>query len=867
MEALFLKLLNMSISASWLVLAVVVLRFALKKAPKSVRCVLWGLVGIRLVWPFSFESVLSLIPSRETVPPEIVYARQPAIDSGVAVIDRVVNPVITSSFAPSGEITSVNPIQIWLFLGAVIWIVGMAAMVIYALVSYLRLCRKVSASVNARENIWICDYIDTPFILGILKPRIYLPSAMKPESIVHVLAHERAHLKRHDHWWKPLGFLLLTVHWFNPVMWAAYILLCRDIELACDERVIQELNPEKKKAYSEALLSCSVPRRLIAACPLAFGEVGVKERVKSVLNYKKPAFWLMVAALIACVVVAVCFLTDPVEPEPTEPTEIMETTGANEPGQLTLEDVRRLAQKGNDLSWEDFADYPYTDIGSGLYIHEYKIDEVFSLRIGGVPSVEPMYIRLTAGEEYVDIRTDDVDAFIEKHQTAANSAVAGIAHGNASVYLQIPEGWEYETVSNEDMSEFGIAFWPEGYIKGQVKLMFMEQGFGVCGTGLETKEIDGLPGGVGYYWDGNPEWTFITFPNAPGAYMAMTEAADEWWPEYEDQVIEILATAELGRGIVGKDEAIAAATPLYGRPFVNAQAVFDSETGVWKVYIYEYLYDSSPRMTVLVDAKGNAVDSYGWGILPTATDVSSTGLTLNCVQSFGTAKGELTTEQLYWLERWNGTVWELVPTVIEDYAWTMEGWVIPKNETTSWKVNWEWLYGELPAGTYRIGKSISDFERPGVSESQKYYADFEVVEPIDDVGEMETGEVLDVIIASDPLNSNPGGYIEACPEEYKFLTEEQPEETLRYCFEEFLKGGQTDLRGVIMGEICKDIIAQRGETLKSDYFTFPGQEWFDKYLDYAISKSAEVSEEEMQKHYPTPWLLYSLTLRSEPKTE
>lgn len=180
MDALFLKLLNMSISASYLVLAVVVLRLVLKKIPKSVRCVLWGLVGIRLVWPFSFESVLSLIPSRETVPPEIVYARQPAIDSGVAVIDRVVNPVITSSFAPSSELASINPIQVWLFVGEILWVVGMAAMVIYALTSYLRLRRKVSASVNAGENIWICDYIDTPFILGILKPRIYLPSAMKP---------------------------------------------------------------------------------------------------------------------------------------------------------------------------------------------------------------------------------------------------------------------------------------------------------------------------------------------------------------------------------------------------------------------------------------------------------------------------------------------------------------------------------------------------------------------------------------------------------------------------------------------------------------------------------------------------------------
>lgn len=310
MDAVFLKLLNMSITASWLILAVIAARFALKKAPKWMNCALWGLVGLRLLFPFSIESVLSLIPSAETVSPDILYSQTPEITSGIPAINGAINPVISGSLAPEVG-ASVNPIQILTAVSSVIWLVGVAAMLLYAAVSYLWMRRKVRASIHVREAVWICDDIKTPFILGIFKPRIYLPSGMDEGTEAHVIAHENAHLKRRDHWWKPLGFLLLAVYWFNPVVWLAYILLCRDIELACDEKVIRGMEKGDMLAYSEALYSCSVPRKMVMVCPLAFGEVGVKERIKTVLNYKKPAFWIIAGAVIACVVVAVCFLTSP----------------------------------------------------------------------------------------------------------------------------------------------------------------------------------------------------------------------------------------------------------------------------------------------------------------------------------------------------------------------------------------------------------------------------------------------------------------------------------------------------------------------------------------------------------------------------
>ena len=311
MNELFLKIINMSISASWLVLAVLIFRLILKKVPKWVNVLLWGIVAIRMICPFSFESALSLIPSAETIPLDIEMAAKPTIDSGVPAINSVVNPVLSSFAPPQHVLTSANPLQIWIPILNIIWLVGVSTFLLYTAVSYWRLRRKVDTSVRYKDNIFQSENVGSPFVLGIIKPRIYLPFNMNGQDLEHVVAHEQAHIRRRDHWWKPLGFLLLTIHWFNPLMWLAYVLLCRDIELACDEKVIKELDNEQRADYAQALVVCSVNRPMIAACPLAFGEVGVKDRVKSVMNYKKPAFWVIIIAVIACVIVAVCFLTNP----------------------------------------------------------------------------------------------------------------------------------------------------------------------------------------------------------------------------------------------------------------------------------------------------------------------------------------------------------------------------------------------------------------------------------------------------------------------------------------------------------------------------------------------------------------------------
>lgn len=317
MADIFLRIVNRSLSATWLVLAVVSLRFLLRKAPKWVNVLLWGMVALRLICPFTLESTLSLIPSAEVIPQEIMIDATPEIQTGIASVNRVVNPIITEAFAPE-PIASANPLQILIPIFSWIWCLGMGLMMLYAAITYWQLHRKLRMAIHVKRNVFLSEDIPTPFVLGIFRPRIYLPYHMSEDDRRHVLAHERAHIYRRDHWWKPLGFLLLSVHWFNPAMWLAYILLCRDIELACDERVVQKLPPNLRADYSQALLNCSIGRHAIAVCPLAFGEVGIRERVRNVLHYKRPAFWVTVLCLVVCILFGVCFLTDPLAPFPSE---------------------------------------------------------------------------------------------------------------------------------------------------------------------------------------------------------------------------------------------------------------------------------------------------------------------------------------------------------------------------------------------------------------------------------------------------------------------------------------------------------------------------------------------------------------------
>ncbi len=354
MSKVFLDVLNLSFTAGWLIIAVILIRVILKRAPKRMRCLLWGLVALRLAVPFHIESALSLVPSADTIPADIEYAKVPQVDTGVPAINTVLNPVMEQSFSPAPA-ASANPLQILIPICAVVWLAGIGIMLLYALFSFVLLKRKVAASVLLQENIYVCDEVKSPFILGIVRPKIYLPSEIGQAGGTEsssmrdcVLQHERTHLRRGDHFWKPLGFAILCVYWFHPLCWIAYMLFCKDIEFACDEKATKDMDDSLRADYCQALLNCSSHGRKRIVCPVAFGEVGVKDRVKSILNYKKPAFWMILLSIAAAIVVVICFMTNPKSEDANPYIEDESETGGGE--------------TENNAAWDEFLNYhtPYT---------------------------------------------------------------------------------------------------------------------------------------------------------------------------------------------------------------------------------------------------------------------------------------------------------------------------------------------------------------------------------------------------------------------------------------------------------------------------------------------------------------------------
>lgn len=551
MSVIFLKLLNLSISASWLVLVVLVLRLVLKRAPKWVDVLLWGMVALRLMLPFSIESALSLIPSAETLSPEVVqFDPAPTITSGVELIDNAVNPSLSESFA-AAPLASVNLLYVWTYLAGWVWLIGLAAMLLYALVSYLRLRRRVSASIPLRENIYVCDEVPSPFILGIVHPRIYLPSALDEAQRGSVLSHERAHLARRDHWWKPLGYALLAVYWFNPLLWLAYTLLCRDIELACDERVLRGMDAGQVKDYSSALLACSVPRRMLAACPLAFGEVGVGARVKNALRYKKPAFWVVAASVAVCVVVAVCFLTNP------------ERATMKWAKSLRVEDVARIELHVMPQA----IDKQYKDLDTG------EIAEAVALinKSGGryVRSMEPLdggstalYVTTTDGVRHTVVNNGNVYLCIDGDAYRNFHIAWPYIEGNAPT----PEGFFGESVEPaEDADRVYTDAWSirvlDGWEReGDSPLWRSGAGTGAYflvteGSGLDDKLMELYSAGwtLKYFSDhyrctlreGESGTMLSLYPRPEGGFYQIEshwsyEGADEWQAKLEEGQLKVM---------------------------------------------------------------------------------------------------------------------------------------------------------------------------------------------------------------------------------------------------------------------------------------------------------------------------------------
>ena len=303
MERILLSVLNMSFTASFVILAVCVARLLLKKAPKTISYALWAVVAFRLLVPFSFESVFSLLPIKpEPIPQDIVYQAQPRIDSGINIIDNAV-----SSYLPAATpaTSSINPMQIILTVGSWLWLLGIAVMLIYSFVTIYLLSRRLSGAVLIRDNIYEADNIKTPFVLGFMRPKIYIPAELKAEEKGYIILHEQTHIRRRDHIVKLIAYFTLCLHWFNPFAWLSFVLMGTDMELSCDERVLKELGTGIKKDYSASLLSLSTGHRIINGSPLAFGEGGIKTRIKNVLKFKNTSRIIIIVAVILVAVLSI----------------------------------------------------------------------------------------------------------------------------------------------------------------------------------------------------------------------------------------------------------------------------------------------------------------------------------------------------------------------------------------------------------------------------------------------------------------------------------------------------------------------------------------------------------------------------------
>ena len=716
MTEAFLTVVNLSFSGSFLVLAVIAARLLLKKAPKWINVALWGMVALRLLCPFTLESALSLIPSAEVVSPQIMMDPTPTVHTGIDPINLVVNEALSENFtADAGD--SANPLQIWIPILSVVWVIGMAAMAEYTFITWWRLRRRVRLAVRVNENVYLSENIDSPFVLGVFRPIIYIPYGMPQLDMYHVIAHERTHIRRRDHWWKPLGFTLLAVHWFNPLMWVAYILLCRDIELACDEKVISKMKPEQRANYSQALLNCSVHHRSIAACPVAFGEVGVKDRVKRVLTYRKPAFWILVIAIVISIVVAVCFLTSP---EGKLIEDIVNQDGyrllfqAEHPLELHIPNYNYPSQC---YSVEGYT-FPEKERPIGSYF-----GSNFYLRHMGYADESKEYFRFTIG---IDHRPEANVVLTPCQVGTLEGKTTGTGSGLhvGTVYTE-NNSFDYDfsctPVWEGELDEFHVLI-PEGIWRNAVTgVTFTVEGFQKLIFEADSAFSLITP---------RPITKSLTVENVDVAQATLWGESSLHTQLNQEQIGKLVRILNL----LPVDDFETADNPdhfislmmLCGDREILLKAdgsrvwfTFDSETaanidGDWMT--------RDPELVSFLNSLSGYTDAQNYrGVELTVEQADANGATVLFTGTADTGEGRLLGGNDYWVQVNNNGVWEDVMKAPEP-SFTTESYDI--SNIRRHKIDWQWRYGTLSNGRYRIGKSVTWQEGSKPLETVTLWAEF-----------------------------------------------------------------------------------------------------------------------------------------------
>ncbi len=708
MTELFLKLVNRSIDASWLILAVIILRLVLRKAPKVMRCVMWCMVGLKLIVPFSIESAFSLIPGTEMITKETLYATKPMVDSGIDSVNQTINPILAESFAPDpGD--SVNPLQVLTAVAAFIWIVGVAGLLLYTLGSYLRLRKRIGEAVRLEANIYQSERAISPFVLGLIKPRIYVPYGLKKEELECVIAHERAHIKRCDHVLKPIAFLILMIYWFQPLVWISYILLCRDIELACDERVMREIGMEQKKLYSEALLNCSVKHRMIAACPLAFGELGVKQRIQNVLRYKKPAFWLVLISVIACVICVVCFMTEPERQEDEDSVNIETVENNSKVAELPKEETQNqeILQSPPTMLLQDSLSsrLDFFEVDAGSYSWQYRDGDMMrgGEACGNVPQID------VKGKEWLQLVSYNKLDYVPYTMSF-------------SMQPDCVTVREYDLLSLGDMDAEVIAetVYAEAFVSIPLKPRRIYE---VIAEWDESNLDDYGCYGTAYY-------TFAT-----DNYIKYEEVAES--VTLQAHVKEIMADME-NTILISSDTDSFPGAFLVQIPF-GVSSVEELSGGDEILVTMHEIGESVNEIPVykaLSLEKQQERQELSVGEIFTEEVNNFEGVTMYMekykategdVEFFNNTDKEIQYGDYFAIQVEKDGAWYSL-TVPENIGYHAIAYVVAPGEAGVWHINWEYVYGKLPIGKYRMVKDVMDYRVPG--DYTKYYlaAEFEIME-------------------------------------------------------------------------------------------------------------------------------------------
>ncbi len=845
METIFLQLLNRSVAASWLILAILFLRIVLRKAPKSLFCILWALVAIRLVFSISISSGFSLVPSAETISPTILYETTPTITSGIPAVNAALNPVISKSLTPvPGD--SANPIQILLSIISRIWAAGALILFVYAVFSYHRLSRKVSTAVRLEDRIYQCDTISTPFVLGFFRPKIYLPFQLPQDILPFVIAHEKAHIVRRDHWIKPIGYFILCLYWFHPLVWVAYGLLCRDIELACDERVIRHYDSNTKKAYSLALLQCSSTHKAITACPLAFGEVGVKQRIRSVLNYRKPAFWIVILAVAACIVAALCFLTNP----PGEESPDLSFLNYKNAISLCIDQptIQAIYYPNNEEK-----DVSHISLGetSGSALAAFLAKDWSQRKM-------PSQHLPSAGSVEFIIRDDYRITFYQ-------SKLAIVSRGEEQRCYKISESDYWEAV--QLVKPIGL-----GNLNGQYvveAILYSNPFFSSYPPGLDavyeigdnqflvlstdTKQVITQYSDVSWTWDPLSNEAFsqlfppdTAYPNIEAydgksqriatiseTYRLLSIDGRLWLLIFQDDGF-VRAVYQLTPASVPSDTAATSSAAAAPEPTEETNLSLESA-------VSQAIVSHSDG-----DVPANGLATQAHTILLTDYSASTGVITVYAIALY----------QEFLLEnnKIQATVGSHMPVAItfdtaptaDDTAASyrlLEYW-IPEDGANYQRS----LQEKFPSSIYEQALDIQAYALPHM---QACYQQAIIYSSIDTKSAI--AGLIEEICSEPAAMSNPAAYLSAHPLEVQELTY-YGDYTLDYCFSRFESGQEVGLEGHIMAYVCQLILNE--QNIRLEYET--GQDWYAAYLEYALQLQSSHGDTWMQVHTPAAWHLLEI---------